>query len=592
MKKINQIICLTAFLLGFAACSKDFLEKRPRDLVSELDAYGTEDGLMALTVTLYNDMQTEDLNFTVATEAGFPATTTDEAVRSYPWGSINNPVMGNWYGGVWQYTQIRRVNDFISKMPNATVKEEIKKRYLAEGRFIRAFHYFSMVKRYGGVPLLKEAQQISENIDDLAVQRSKEHEIYDFIASELDLAAQDLPEAYDKPGDGPNRYRITKYAALALKSRAMLYAASSAKYAPVQLDGLVGIPDNMANGYWQAAYDAAKEIMNSGVHSLYNGDPDKAANFQKLFLTLENPEAIFTKVFSSPDKGHSFDFYNAPQSFKVDYGCATNPTLELIEAFEYTDGSPGNLKVNDAGGNPIVYANPRDIFKDKDPRMFGSILTPFDNWQGGVLEVRRGVINAGVKYTAENLSDGYPETDSPFKRVGKDGPLTTNDPTKTGFYVKKFMDPVNRVNQGRSTTPWMILRYGEVLLNFAEAAFELNRPDEALDAINQIRERAGIADKSSINLEAIRHERRVELAFENHRYWDLRRWRTASTVLSNTQFHALYPWIMWQNGVNPADMSYTFEIANAPKATRTFPEQLYYEPVPQGNPVYVQNPLY
>lgn len=586
--KNKYIVYLFAFTLVFTSCNKDFLEKRPRNLISELDAYGSEDGLIALTVTLYNDMQTEDLNFTVATEAGFPATTTDEAVRSYPWGSINNPVMGNWYGGVWLYAEIRRVNDFISKMQNAKVPEDMKKRFTAEGRFIRAFHYFSMVKRYGGVPLLKEAQGVSDNVSELAVQRSKEYEIYDFIASELDLAAQDLPESYSEP----NKYRVTKYAALALKSRAMLYAGSSAKYAPVQLDGLVGIPESMSDTYWQAAYDAAKEIMNSSAHSLYNEDADKAANFQKLFLTAGNSEAIFTKVYSSPDKAHSFDFYNAPQSFKVDYGCATNPTLELVEAFEYVDGSPGTLKVNNAGGNPIVYNNPRDIFKDKDPRMFGSILTPFDNWQGGILEIRRGVINAGVKYTAESLSDGYPDADSPFKRVGKDGPLTTNDPTKTGFYVKKFMDPVNRLNYGRSTTPWMIFRYGEVLLNFAEAAFELNKPDEAIDAINKIRERAGISVRSSVNLEAIRHERRVELAFENHRYWDLRRWRIASTVLSNTQFHALYPWVMWQNGVDPDNMSYTFEVANAPKAARTFPEQLYYEPVPQGNPVYVQNPLY
>lgn len=589
MKKIIYYGLFSVLVTGTVSCKKDFLTRQPKDLVSEIDAYGSVSGIEALTVTLYNDMQTEDLNSTVNNEAGYASTTTDEAVRSYPWGDINNPVVGNWYGG-WDYKIIRRVNDFIGKMPGALVTEDQKKRFIAEGKFIRAFHYFALVKRYGGVPLLTVAQQFApgDDVELLKIQRSKEQEIYDFIAKELDEAIVDLPET----NDVANTYRVNKYAALALKSRAMLYAASSAKYATVQINGLVGIPANLANGYWQKAMDAAQLIMESGKYSLYKGDADKATNFQKLFLTAPATEAIFTKAYQSPDKAHSFDFYNAPQSFRVDYGNATNPTLEMVEEFEYTDGSPGTLKVLDGTGNPIVYNKPADLFKGKDPRMFATILTPFDAWQGGVLEVRRGVIDKGIKYTSEVLSDGYPEAKSEFKRVGKDGPLTTNDPTKTGFYIKKFMDPVNRVPADRSTTPWMVFRFGEVLLNYAEAAFELGKEGEAMTALNLIRDRAGIATVDVISLEKIRHERKVELAFENHRVWDLRRWRTATSVLNNTQFHALYPWIMWEANGDPKTMKYTFEKALAPKSSRTFPEKLYYEPVPQGTPVYIQNPLY
>ncbi|MBB2148237.1 RagB/SusD family nutrient uptake outer membrane protein [Pedobacter gandavensis] len=589
MKKIIYYGLFSVMVTGTVSCKKDFLSRQPKDLVSELDAYGSVSGIEALTVTLYNDMQTEDLNSTVNNEAGYASTTTDEAVRSYPWGDINNPVVGNWYGG-WDYKIIRRVNDFIGKMPSALVTEDQKKRFIAEGKFIRAFHYFSLVKRYGGVPLVTVAQQFApgDDIELLKVQRSKEQEIYDFIAKELDEAIVDLPET----NTGPNTYRVNKFAALALKSRAMLYAASSAKYATVQINGLVGIPANLANAYWQKAMDAAQLIMESGKYSLYKGDADKATNFQKLFLNAPATEAIFTKAYQSPDKAHSFDFYNAPQSFRVDYGNATNPTLEMVEEFEYTDGTPGTLRVLDGAGNPIVYNKPTDLFLGKDPRMFATILTPFDDWQGGVVEIRRGVIDQGVKYTSEVLSDGYPEAKSEFKKVGKDGPLTTNDPTKTGFYIKKFMDPVNRVPSDRSTTPWMVFRFGEVLLNYAEAAFELGKDGEALTALNQIRERAGIATVGVVSLEKIRHERKVELAFENHRVWDLRRWRTATSVLNNTQFHALYPWIMWEANGDPKTMKYTFEKAIAPKNSRTFPEKLYYEPVPQGTPVYVQNPLY
>lgn len=587
MKKTFYYIGLFSWILILSSCGKDFLDRKPRNLVPEEDAYKNLSGVEALTVTLYNDIPSEDFNYQVSDEGGFPSTTTDEAVRSYTWGNINNPIMGNWYGD-WNYSRIRRVNDFIEKIPNAGITDDQKKRFIAEARFIRAFEYFALVKRYGGVPLVTKVQQFSsDDMESLSIQRSTEKEIYDFIKTELDAAVTDLPESYS----GSNLFRINKYAALALKSRAMMYAASSAKYAAVQINGLVGIPADQATMYWQESLNASQAIIDSKKYKLYDGDADKATNFQNLFLKLGNSEAIFTKVFSSPDKAHSFDYYNAPQSFRVDYGNVTNPTLEMVEAFEYVDGTPGILKINDPAGKPIVYQNVRDIFKNKDPRMFATILTPFDSWQGGVVEIRRGVIDNNVKYTSESIADGYPAKEAAFKRVGKDGPLTTADPTKTGFYIKKFMDPVNRVNYNRSTTPWMIFRFGEILLNCAEAAFELGKTDIAMDALNQIRDRAGIAKLTSITLEKIRHERRVELAFENHRYWDLRRWRIASSVLNSTQFHGLYPWVMWQNGIDPSKMAYTFE-SSAVKSTRTFPEKLYYEPVPQNNPIYVQNPFY
>ena len=584
----------TAFLIllltGTISCKKDFLDRQPKDLVSEDVAYSSVSGITALSVTLYNDMQTEDFSYHVDNEAGFPSTTTDEAVRTYVWGNINNAVMGNWFGD-WDYARIRRVNDFIAKVSNAPIDNGNRDRFLAEARFIRAFHYFALVKRYGGVPLITTVQEYKtgDDVSNLVVPRNKEQEIYDFISTELDAAAAGLPE--DNEADPSGTFRINKYGALALKCRAMLYAASSAKYGTLQLNGLVGIPAAQANVYWGKAKVAADVIMKSGKYALYDVNADKSANFQQLFLTTNQSEGIFTKVFQSPNKAHSFDFYNAPQSFKVDYGCATNPTLEMVEEYEYTDGSPGTLRINDNTGKPIVYDKPADLFKGKDPRMFATILTPFDSWQGGVLEIRRGVIDNGVKHTSESLAAVYPSGGT-FNIVGKDGPLTTNDPTKTGFYIKKFMDPVNRVQSDRSTTPWMVFRYAEVLLNYAEAAFELGNSSDAITATNEIRKRAGIVALNAITLDKIRHERKVELAFENHRIWDLRRWHIASDVLSNTQFHALYPWIMWQNGTDPGLMKYTFEKAVAPKLTRTFPERLYLEPLPQQNPPYIQNPGY
>lgn len=587
--KLNYI----AFLLMVSAtsCSKDFLDRRPRDLIIEDDAYGSQSGVEALTVKLYNDMLLEDFNYTVAEDGGYLSTTTDEALRSYTWGAgtINGAVVGNWFGS-WDYAKIRRVNSFIEKLPTANITDDLKARFLAEARYIRAFHYFQLVKRYGGVPLVTKTQEYAfgDDVAGLFVQRSKEDEIYAFVEQELNDIIDVLPENHNSA----NQNRINRYTALALKSRAMLFAASIATYGQVQIDGLVGIPKNKAEKYWRSSLAASQAIIDAKKYSLYKGDADKALNFQNLFLKENNSEVIFNKVYRTPEVGHSYDFMNAPQSFKVDYGCATSPTLDLVEEYEYVDGSSGELKINDSQGKPIVYANPADIFKNKDPRLLATIMLPFSPWQGGQLEIRRGVIKDEVKITAENLTTGYPQASSSFKIVGKDGPLTTADPTKTGFYVKKSMDPTKRVNYNESVTPYIVFRYGEILLNYAEAAFELGLIPDALKYVNEIRDRAGIALKTSITLEQIRHERKVELAFENHRLWDIRRWRTATTVLNNTQFHALYPWLVWEEGKDPSQMKYIFEKVNAPKNTRTFPEKLYYEPVPQGATPYIQNPLY
>jgi hypothetical protein len=598
MKSIYKYI--TCLLLAglVTACNKDFLNRKPLDVIGDDAAYGSLSGIQALTANLYNSIPTEDQRYIIdESEAAFPSQATDEALRSYSWGGTLAPILDDNYHEWWGYAHVRNVNDFIEKIPAATsINEELKNRFLAEARFVRAFYYFALVKRYGGIPLITKVQQYTgNNLEELKVARNKEQEVYDFIGNELDAIVDQLPETYS----GNDRFRATRYAAYALKCRAMLYAASIVKYGSVQLGGVVGIAAP-ADGYWKKAYDAANAIITSGKFELYKENSDKVQNFQQLFLTAadldKNKEGIFVKTYQAPDKSHSFDYYNAPQSFKVDYGCVTNPTLELVEEFEYTDGSKGNLKIKDGLGNPILYSNPADLFENKDPRFKASILAPFSPWQSGIVEIRRGIIDNGTKYTSPNLTDTYGSGANSIPRVGKDGPLTAGDPTKTGFYIKKFMDPVNRVNSQMSTTPWMVFRYAEILLNYAEAAIELNKTGDALSAINDIRERAGIKPLTSVTRDQVRHERKVELAFENHRWWDIGRWRIATDLLNNTQFHALYPWLMWENGKAPSNMKYTFEIVAAPKNTRTFLAKLYYIKIPTSeidkNSNLVQNPGY
>ncbi len=583
-----RILILLCFVVGLTSSCEDFLDRSPQDIVSDENVWNDPNAIDAYMVKMYDEMQVEDFNYEIIAQAGYLSEVTDDAVRSYTWGAQNDPLVPEASAGWWGYGAIRRVNVFLNKIETAEIDDALKQRYKAEAHFIRAFDYFALVKRYGGVPIITEPQEYDgSNIAELQVPRNTEQEVYDFIRTELNLALETLPETYD----AANRFRVTKYGALALMSRAMLYAGSIANYGDVQLNGLVGIPQQDADTYYQYSLDASNEIINSGAFSLYNEDADKVKNFQSLFLTApDNSEVIFAKEFSSPDKTHSWDFFNAPQSFRVDYGNAINPTVDFVEAFEYVDGSDGALKVEDASGNPIHYDSPFELFENKDPRLLASVLVPFAPWQDSFVEIRAGIIDNGEEITANNLTDLYGQGEDAVTIVGKDGPLRTWDPTKTGFYVKKYMNPTDRVNYGRSDQAWIVFRLGEILLNKAEAAVELGQTGEALTAINKIRTRAGIAELTSVDIQKVRHERRVEMAFENQRFWDIRRWRTATTLLNNTQFKALYPWLNWSS------KDYTFTIVDAPKNPRTFLQKQYYEPIPYSeiskNPNLVQNPGY
>jgi len=616
--KFRYATLFITVLVTLTACNKDFVNLQSTSIIAGDQAYASVNSVNALVASLYSNLQGdlsdngtgggfEGLNFYVlGDEATYESELTDEAVRSYTWGATANAgVLPPGQFGYWVYNYIRYENDFINKIPGAAaLTQEDRTKYLAEVRFLRAFTYFAMVKRYGGVPIITTVQDPAAPLDSLKVKRNTEKEVYDFIGNEIDAIVNDMPET-------PDGFHASKYAALALKCRAMLYAASIAKYGSVQLNGLVGIASGDANDYWKKAADAANAIISSGKFSLYNALPgDPAANFQQLFSGANpaaNPEAIFTVAYALPNNGHDFNFYNEPQSFKVDYGNVTNPTVELAEAFEYTDGTPGKLKVNDANGNPIKYANPADLFKGKDPRFFASILYPNATWhcngdpQGSFIELRRGIVDGADSITSGDLITTYGTSPNSITITGKDGPMVANDPTKTGFYIKKFMveDAGFVPSQGgpnNAITPYMVFRYGEVLLNLAEAAIEMGDQETALGAINEIRGRAGIKLLETVTIDQVRHERQVEMAFENQRWWDLRRWRIADQVLNNTQFHALWPWLNWQPNTSPANMQYTFQIVPAPKNPRTFPAYLYYEQIDNTeitkNSSLVQNPGY
>ncbi|RZK39194.1 MAG: RagB/SusD family nutrient uptake outer membrane protein [Pedobacter sp.] len=452
---------------------------------------------------------------------------------------------GNDYGRYWNYGLIRDLNLSLENISTLGVRltPTQKNQFIAEMRFIRAFVYFEMVKRMGGVPLVTKQliYDFSGDPTPLQVPRAKEYEVYDFIYRELEEIKTDLA-----PNNGVVT-RANRYTALALESRAMLYAASIAKYnslmaAPISTTGgEVGIPAAMATDYYNKSLTASKEVI-AGPYALYNTNPDKGANFYDMLNKKPVSEVIFAKDFALGTKVHRFTYDNIIKSMTEDNeaSSAISPSLSLVESFNYLDGSRGTLKDKDASGNYIAYTNPADIFANKDGRLFGTVIYPGTTFKNNPVRMQAGVAvytNGAYQLSTSavlggNYTDGQVWT-------GFDGPKDDAvDVSNTGFYIRKMVsDAPAASTRGTSAVNWWPwFRLGEIYLNAAEAAFELGRP-EGLGYVNTVRTRAGFPANSlsALTNDIIRNERRVELAFEDQRYFDLKRWRIAHLVWDGTE---------------------------------------------------------
>jgi len=580
------------------ACNKQVLDKQPLDIISDENVWHDQALINAYLTHIYYEMSF------LANESGGNGWSGDAFYAEFENNEIADECFPQWrdwnpstafrykYGNLniggglleyWGYGTIRSINEFIERVPGSPLSPADIKAKLAEARFLRAFCYFAMVKRYGGVPIITKVQSLSDPQDQLYPVRDKEEAVYDFILSEIDSIASDLPEVVT----GDNLGRPSKYAALALKSRAALYAGSIAEFGAVDLNGVVGIPAVKANTYYQAAYNASDSIMVSGHYKLYDLDADKAVNFRNIFLVKNNTEAIFVKRHDNVNNftggnGWSIDFFNCPRPQAWGRGLYDQAYLELAETFEHIDGTPGTL---DRNAIQQGLWTTDSLWANKDPRFFGTFYTQNTVWKGNKLDFHRGI----------RLPDGTIQTDGSYNGILANG---DQDYEGTGIGIIKYLDESHDnmagANSGwpTSSQDWQIFRYAEILLNYAEAAFELGRAADALNAVNQIRARAGIAPLAAVTRDNIRHERRVELAFEGHRYWDERRWRTAVTDLSKPLSGIRYI-LDVQTG------KYQLQVIDNVDGTSNVPQfrqENYYFPITiartSNNPKLVENPGY
>jgi len=615
------ILSIMLITLTWGCNDEAFLDKSPTNILLDNQIWNDPSLVLSVVADLYDrvpEYQTLQGWWDFASfDEGFASNGGDywrHKNQDYGYGEWSN----------WDYGLIREVNLFIERCGTADKLDPADKaRFLAEGRFIRANIYFELVKRMGGVPIITESMTYDFSGDPsyLRKPRNKEVEVYDFIIKELDAIKADLPN------DANTKSRASQGLVLAMKSRVCLYAASIAKYGAttptVSLPGgEVGISASLAPAYYQKALTAAEELINGGKYALYQKKENLSENFANLFIDKSNTEAIFVKDFKlKSGKVQGWTLVNQPWSQAEDLeGGRLNPSLNLVQSFEKLDNTYDTYQTNQANGDYIYFSNPKDMFAGRDARLEGTVMVPGSFYKGKQLDIWAGFLLAdGTVIKGDNFGarKTLPGKTAPEYVVGWDGPIDNLEfSAQSGFYVRKYMDlAVGSGQRGVNSEVWWIrYRLGEIYLNAAEAAFELGDKAKAATYMNTIRTRAGLViplTEADITFDRIVHERKVELAFEGHELWDMKRWRLAhviwngvSTPLTSdpgkatevsTRVFGMWPYKYYNPG-DPNDGKYIFKKIIPAQVTNAHRFRLgnYYSDINStirnNNPLIVRNP--
>ena len=600
------------------------LDVPPVDRIGDANVFSSEQGITAYMARLYADMPI--LQFSGGTLGGGTCYgVTGEVLGATP-DNMSATATERWTGGadangrVWDYVPIREQCYFLQELPKYAGKfsEQKINTWTAEVYFLRAFRYFEMVRRYGGVPIVDRVLNYpEESLEEVTKPRDKEKDCYDFILSDIDKAIDFFKngvESYNIKG------RVNLWVAYALKSRVALHAASIAKYGsqfPARYvnyqNGLTGIAASDAANYYTIAWNAAREVITgNGGYSLYKGKwgsgsyTDKVLNFEALFYAGKSEdisEIMFAKYHNTTSSGTAFAQNHMPAIGGATAGTwIPGPALDIVKQYEDIHGNSLKDVLNTGTDeNPTYYASTvsPDLFAEAEPRLRATILVPFENNYREDLtptDIRYGVLPTGKQPSANILTEvvSHPEVDK-FYTVGNDSvPYTGLSGnfafgTPTGVFCRKWLDPtLDRQQMVFGTAlqvPWIEFRYAEMLLNAAEAAVELGDATKMGDAatyVNQIRERAGAFNRnyngSTLTRDAVRSERRKEFYLENKIFWDMQRWRVLHSEIASRQWEALYPIYVWDEHAFYMKQAKVGGLA-APSVT--FNDLYYYQEIPQ-----------
>ncbi|MCD8178924.1 MAG: RagB/SusD family nutrient uptake outer membrane protein [Tannerellaceae bacterium] len=560
MKKNYILILIAAISISFGSCS-DFLEKDPDDILVPEDVF-SDHSLIKTIIANFNDR----ISFGQHPAAQDQYQRLDEAV-----GQLNDGIQNmdrNWWRE-YNYELVRNLNEFIRDINTySTLPEEDIAAYVAEVRVIRAWYYFCSVRSLGGVPLVyDELFEYIPGMDITTIQepRAAEAAVYDYIIAECRAAAADL-----SPEKTINSGRANKWTAKMLEARAALYAGSLAKYTTGKYEdltlpgGVVGIESGKADDYFKIALAAADTVIKHSEYRLQNKRENKATNFyEAVTIKEDNEEVIWARDYKYPGQTHSFTRDNIPFVLKRENSAANLCVLlNLVEEYEpINTTTPGQKQPFNIGDrkNPVFYDTPDGPFVERDPRLMGTVLVNGSEFAGVEIVYQAGLLSKNDKgeWDVELSQPGGGLT-------SMNGPIKNSERlvNKTGFSMRKYLDDEPSAAAMMGSEIFAVrFRLAEAYLIAAEACIELNN-GQAADYINPVRERAGVQPLVTVTMDQLIHERRVELAFEDHRYWDLKRWRLADVVWNpeapTAQRRGLFPYKVNEPG-GPNDGKWFFE---------------------------------
>ncbi len=554
MKKIkSKYIFIVFALFTLNACNEDVLDTVARDAFAEDLIYSDPDQVERLVFTAYNSTESWGINrfqwwgrrFNIeggSFEAKFNFRDLDLFRLRAGWTASNSGIFNQKWSNYWDY--VRLTNEFLDRIDDSEAmgvnpgKVSVLK---AEMKFLRANLYAKLVKFYGGVPILDRALGLDDNFD---LSRNSYEECVEFIVKELDEAAAVLPETRPDSEFG----RATKLSALAVKSRTLLYAASKLHDPGTSPSG--PLYDYTKGTKWQDAADAAKAVIdlvaNRDLIAVNNAD-----DYQKLFLS-PNEDILFARPFNSEfydygtDPNSLWDKTQSPNGF--DGWALSSPTHNFAMQFNMEDGTTTNEGTFDP-------SNPND---NREMRYYANLLFNGAQFRGRDIQY----------YLSEDVNVFPHGLDSP------EGLGNALHSSKTGYNIRKFQDEGVDVNGGISANrPFILYRLAEIYLNYAEAQYHLGNESEALTFLNKVSSRAlqpNITASGEALLEAIKRERRVELCFEGHNFFDERRWMEQDHLGFDIRG------LSWTKKVDGALAFEEYTVV-----VRPFDEKAYYLPIPR-----------
>ena len=621
MKKINNlktgvVTSLMAVFFLLTACNDDFLDTQPLDKISSSATWSDGTLSEAFVFSVYSYLGYGGF------EEQMQAVITDEAFFTHAGRNINtfnegseSPSNVAWTSGTYawrnMYSAIRQANVAIANLPEATFEDQnLKDMLMGEAHFLRAYYYHQLLRFYGGVPIIDSPYTLD---DELSIARNTFAETVDFIVAELDKSASLLN------GKDMAEGRASRIAAMALKSRVLLYAASDlheSSKAPSGYGTDLHAYSGGQQARWQAAQQAAKAVLD--ITSGYKTDLTEPVSHEEgkanaVAISMggksavadagASSELIFVRTLSSkytpednwPLGGTHFGVNNGPNGY---HNWSGNPPIQqMVDDYEMMDGSSFDWDNTTHKADP--YAN-------RDPRFYAHVL-----YDGAPWKPRPSDVVAIDPY--DEIQTGYYDDGNGGLINGVDtreSPIENWNGSRTRYNLRKWIDPDPAIKENLTShqvIPWPFIRYAEVVLNYVEASINLGQEDEARNWMNKTRFRVGmpaVTESGPALLAKYINERRIELAFEEHRYHDARRWLIAPETLGRgiekinvtaTLKPGKSPHVPYRH--DKAVYDYTYEVQNETSIeNRTWKDKMYYRPISRDeinkNELLVQNPGY